>query len=396
MVSVFSAANVDHLPVSPRDNPRALVEVLTPAAFAEASACVQDWSGYDATPLLQLPALAARCGVGQISYKDEGPRFGLGSFKALGGAYAALRLIQRELGDGVSLDDIARGACRERARAVHIVTATDGNHGRSVAWGCRQFGASCHIYIHAEVSRGRADAMAALGAQVTRVDGNYDDSVRAAQRAADERGWFVVSDTSYEGYTQVPAQVMAGYGVMAGEIVEQLGEQLPTHVLLQGGVGGLAAAVVARLSQAWGERAPRFVVIEPEDADCLYQSARHGRLTHVDIERESLMAGLSCGEPSMLAWQVLEASVSGYVRLPDALVAPAMWRMAKPLGDDPAAVAGESAIPGIATLLAAAEQPPLARALGLDQHSHVLVIGSEGATDEAIYRQLLQQAEAAD
>ena len=395
MPSLFANATLEHFAAQPNHNTQAIENVLTSEAFAEAAAAIAEWEGYNATPLLHLRALADSCGVADILYKDESSRFGLGSFKALGGSYAAQQLLQRELsktlGQPVSLAGIARGDFREQAKDIHIVTATDGNHGRSVAWGCGLFGASCHIYIHAEVSQGRADAMASLGATVTRVNGNYDESVRAAQQAADDNGWFVVSDTSYEGYTQVPSQVMAGYGVMAQEIVEQVGDELPTHLILQGGVGGLAAAVVARLAQAWGKSAPRILIIEPDFADCLYQSARNGHLTEVDIQEESLMAGLSCGEPSVLAWQVLEATASDYLRMPDSLVAPAMWRLANPLGDDVAAEAGESAIPGISCMLACAEQPMLAQSLGLDAKSRVLVIGSEGATDLAIYQQLVAE-----
>ena len=393
MSSLFASATLEHFTAQPNHNAQAIENVLTREAFAEAAAAIRQWEGYSETPLQHLRALAASCGLADILYKDEGPRFGLGSFKALGGSYAAQQLLQRELskslGEAVSLSGIARGDYREQAKDIHIVTATDGNHGRSVAWGCRQFGASCHIYIHAEVSQGRADAMASFGATVTRVDGNYDESVRAAQQAADDHGWFVVSDTSYEGYTQVPSQVMAGYGVLADEIIEQVGAELPTHLILQGGVGGLAASVAARLSQAWGKAAPRILIIEPDFADCLYQSARNGQLTEVDIQEETLMAGLSCGEPSVLAWQVLEATASDYLRMPDTLVAPAMWRLANPLGDDVAVEAGESAIPGISCLLACAEQPALAQSLGLDTNSRVLLIGSEGATDLDIYQQLV-------
>lgn len=373
----------------------ALETVITRDAFAAARDAIHAWPGYAATPLHALPALAKHCGLGSILYKDEGPRFSLGSFKALGGAYATQQLLQRELsqrlGCSVSLADISCGKYREQARGIHIVTATDGNHGRSVAWGCQLFGASCHIYIHAEVSAGRADAMAALGAAITRVDGNYDASVHAAQQAATENGWFVVSDTSYDGYTQVPMQVMAGYGVLAHEIVCELGHSPPSHVLLQGGVGGLAAGVAALFFQAWGDRAPRIVVVEPLLADCLYQSAVKGELTSVDISDETLMAGLSCGEPSVLAWQILAASASDFVALPEQVVAPTMRQLASPLSSDPFIEAGESAVAGVACLLLAAVQRPLFESLGLGSESRVLVIGSEGATDREIYDRLIAE-----
>ncbi len=396
MSSVFQSAVVDAMQHKVNADRSALEQVLSREVFAEAHNAITAWPGYSPTPLHALSALSQHCGVAAIHYKDEGPRFDLGSFKALGGAYAAQQLLQRELsfrlGKDVELNDIAAGNYREQAADIHIVTATDGNHGRSVAWGCQLFGASCHIYIHAEVSQGRADAMAAYGASIARVDGNYDASVRAAQKAADENQWFVVSDTSYEGYTQVPTQVMAGYGVLAVETVEALGDDVPTHLFLQGGVGGMAASIAARLFQTWGDSTPRILIVEPDLADCLYQSATAGCLTEVHIEEETLMAGLSCGDPSMLAWQVLEACATDFLRMPDSLVGPSMWRMANPLGGDASIVAGESAIPGIACLLAAAEQPALAQSIGLDQSSRVLIIGSEGATDPEIYQQLIATA----
>lgn len=395
MPSVFKRASVAHATHQPSSDRDALESVLSREAFATARDAICAWPAYAATPLYALPALAASCGVAELLYKDEGPRFSLGSFKALGGAYAAQQLLQRELsarlGRAVGLADISAGHYKEQARDIHIVTATDGNHGRSVAWGCQLFGASCHIYIHAEVSAGRADAMASLGATITRVDGNYDASVRAAKQAAEDKGWFVVSDTSYADYTQVPTQVMAGYGVLAQEVVDELGDNPPSHVLLQGGVGGLAAAVAALFYQAWGDRMPRVVIVEPVLADCLYQSALAGQIIAVDIQDETLMAGLSCGEPSVLAWRVLAATATDFVTLPEQLVAPSMQRLQAPLLSDPSIEAGESAVAGVACVLAAASQPALYASLGLDSESRVLLIGSEGATDREIYERLIAE-----
>ena len=200
----------------------------------------------------------------------------MGSFKALGGSYAALRVLQRELGkqlgQEVSLEEIRQGAHKEACAGITLVSATDGNHGRSLAWGCQRFGAPCRIYIHAEVSEGRAVAMRELGGEVIRIEGDYDESVLLAKKEAEENGWFVVSDTSWEGYTEPPRDVMAGYSVMTREACEAL-EQAPTHVFLQGGVGGLAASVAAGLRQYYGENSPRVVIVEPELAACLFDSA---------------------------------------------------------------------------------------------------------------------------
>jgi len=398
MGSFYSNALVEHAALAKLGDASVLEQVLTREAFAEANAAIRAWSGYSATPLHRLPSLAQSAGVAEILYKDEGPRFDLGSFKALGGAYAAQQLLRRmlaeRLGIEVSLEDVRSGKYKSEVADIHIVTATDGNHGRSVAWGCQSFGAPCHIFIHAEVSDARAVSMRQYGADVIRVDGNYDASVHAAQRAADVNGWSVVSDTSYPGYTLVPSQVMAGYGCMSAEIVEQLGDQLPSHVFLQGGVGGLAAGVAASLYHAWGERMPRVVVVEPQLAACLYLSAQAGQLTEMHVETETVMAGLSCGTPSMLAWDILASITSDFVTLPESLVGLTMLRLAEPEGEDAAIVAGESAVAGVACVLAAAEQPSLKSALGLNADSRVLFIGSEGATDEKIYAELIETAKA--
>ena len=226
----------------------AALRVLTRQDFAVARTEIIRWDNYAPTPLVSLSALAARIGIEDILYKDEGPRFGLGSFKALGGAYAAERVLQRETarrtGRPVSLADIREGRYKAECAGITLVSATDGNHGRSLAWGCQRFGAPCRIYIHAGVSEGRAQAMRDLGAAVIRIDGDYDESVALAREEAGRNGWFVVSDTSWPGYSQSPRDVMAGYGVMTQEICEAL-DRAPSHVILQGGVGGLAAGVIA-------------------------------------------------------------------------------------------------------------------------------------------------------
>ncbi|MEK6204959.1 MAG: diaminopropionate ammonia-lyase, partial [Amylibacter sp.] len=242
--------------------------------------------------------------------------------------------------------------------------------------------------IHRDVSEGRAQAMRDLGATVTRIDGDYDASVGQIRDDADANGWFIVSDTSWAGYTQPPTDVMAGYGVMVREIVQAL-DTPPTHVFLQGGVGGLAAGVVAGFRQHWGEQAPRVVVVEPELAACLFESAKVGAATNVIIEEETLMAGLSCGEPSPLAWAILREEATDFLTIPEKIVAPAMRLASRPMGDDPSIVAGESAVAGFAAVIACASQDGLRDVLGLSDSSRVLVIGSEGATDLEIYEQLM-------
>jgi len=370
-----------------------LQDILGEADCARAREVIEGWNGYHVTPLHSLDGFAREIGIGHLYYKDEAGRFGLGSFKALGGAYAVLRLLAVEIpkiiGRPVSDAEISDGTHAEVIRPLTVVTATDGNHGRSVAWGARNFGCGCKIYVHAGVSRQRVQAMAELGANVIHVNGNYDASVHRVATDAVKNDWFVVSDTSYAGYEDLPRQVMAGYSVMTSEIIEQLQQRAPlTHVFVQGGVGGLGGAVCCQLWREYGRARPRFTVVEPERADCLFQSALRGRPTAVDIKEETMMAGLSCGEVSTLAWNILDAGCDDFMTITDDLVAPVMRRLSRS-GDDPAIVAGESAVAGLAGLLAARRSPELTRALGLDEDSSVLVIGTEGATDPDIYQSIV-------
>ena len=397
MIEHFPAADIGHVAAKRRAGDAAL-RVLPPEAFATARAEITRWDGYAPTPLVHLSALAKQIDVGDILYKDEGPRFGLGSFKALGGSYAGLRVLQREisrkLGRDVPLADIRNGLHKQDCAAITLVSATDGNHGRSLAWGCQRFGAPCRIYIHAEVSEGRAAAMRDLGADVIRIDGDYDESVRLCKSEAAANGWFVVSDTSWPGYSQPPRDVMSGYGVLTQEICEAL-DRAPTHVFMQGGVGGMAAGIAAGLRQYWGDAAPRVIIVEPEWAACLFESGKTGVATTFAIEQETLMAGLSCGEPSELAWEILIEETSDFLTIPEALVAPAMRLLARPVDGDTAIEAGESAVAGLAALIAARQNADLSAKLDLDGASRVLLIGSEGVTDPAIFKMIMEGRDAA-
>jgi len=391
----FSAAQLQHY-TSTRLSGDSANKVLSKQDFENAWTEITAWDGYLATPLDDLGALAGQIGISNVIYKHEGPRFGLGSFKALGAAYAALRVLQREvsrrIGQSASLTSIRNGEHAEICSQITLVSATDGNHGRSLAWGCQRFGVPCRIYIHAEVSEGRAQAMQDLGAKVIRIEGDYDASVALARDEAEQNGWFVVSDTSWPGYSEPPRDVMAGYGVMTREICEAL-DQAPTHIFLQGGVGGLAASVAAGLRQYWQNEAPRVVIVEPDLAACLFESAQAGTATTVAIAEETIMAGLSCGEPSQMAWEILEQEASDFVTIPDSIVAPTVRLLAHPQGDDPVVEAGESAVAGLAALIAARQSPELSDALGLNAQSRVLLIGSEGVTDPDIFAQIMAETD---
>lgn len=358
-----------------RGQPYAAAQALSAGGFAAATQEISGWPGYAPTPLVALPALAASLGLARLWYKDERGRFGLKSFKALGGAYAVRRVLARQ-----SLP----------AQEVTVTCATDGNHGRSVAWGAQLFGCRCVIFIHATVSEGRAEAIRRYGAEVRRVKGNYDDAVRHAAAEAARNGWYVVSDTSYEGYRDVPLDVMHGYGVMAAEIAAQLpADCVPTHVFVQAGVGALAAAICASFWLRWRERRPRLVVVEPARADCFYRSLEAGRPTVVHGDLDTVMAGLACGEVSQLAWEVLETGADAAVAIDDASALEAVRVLARPRERDPVIVAGETGGAGLAALLAVKERSDLRAQLALGADAEVLLFGSEGDTDPEIYRRIV-------
>jgi diaminopropionate ammonia-lyase len=391
MTTEFENATIKHTSGKPNSH-KAAIEVLPLEGFVSAIDEISQWDSYSPTPLFSLKDLSSSLSLNEVMYKDEGPRFGLGSFKALGGSYAALKVLQREisrvLNDMVSLEDIRNGKYSKEASKITLVSATDGNHGRSLAWGCKRFGAPCKIYIHAEVSEGRAEAMRDLGAEVIRIDGDYDDSVDLARSEAEENNWFVVSDTSWPGYFEPPRDVMHGYGVMMCEISESL-TQIPTHVFIQGGCGGFAGSVCASIRQIWGDQAPRIVIVEPHIANCLFESSKANKALFVKINEESIMAGLSCGEASGLAWDIIAEEASDFVTIPENVVAPTVRLLARPEGNDPIIEAGESAVAGLAALICAAKQSDVREQLGLDESSRVLLFGSEGVTDRVIFDEIM-------
>ncbi len=367
--------------------------VMSEAGFAAALAEISSWPGYAPTPLVQLQGLAAELGLAALTYKDERSRFGLGSFKALGGAYAVANVLRKKVMAARGLKqmtskELLAGEFADIVRAATVTCATDGNHGRSVAWGAQLFGCACVIFVHEHVSQGRRDAIAKYGAEVREVRGNYDDAVRHAAATAKAEGWTVVSDTSYPGYRDIPLDVMHGYGVMAAEIAQQLAEP-PTHVFAQAGVGAMAAAICASFWLHWEDRRPRFVVVEPTRADCVYRSLEAGRPVVVGGDLDTVMAGLACGEVSELAWEILRGGVNVAVAIDDAWALEAMKRLARPVAGDAPIVAGETGGTGLGALLAAQDDAHIRADLGLDEGSRVLLIGSEGDTDPLIYRKVV-------
>jgi len=364
------------------------VVVLPSAGFRRAKAEITQWEGYRPTPLVDLAELARDVGVAAIRLKDESERFGLGSFKALGGAYAVANVLANELARlgiarAATSADLASGRLAEVTGAITVTCATDGNHGRAVAWGARRFGSRCVIFVHETVSQGRIDAIANYGAEVRRVPGTYDDAVREATRTAEAEGWFVVSDTAWAGYTEVPRDIMQGYRLMADEAADQWEGDPPSHVFIQGGVGGVAAAVSAQM-RARFDPAPRVIVVEPDRAACLLASAELGEPTSIPGDLDTLMAGLACGEPSLLAWQELDRAAAAFMAVPDEAAVDCM-RLLAGLG----VVSGESGVAGLAGCLLALGDPAARASLELSETSRVLLFSTEGATDPELYRMLV-------
>lgn len=366
--------------------------ILTPAAAREVEQYLQHRDGHEETPLFALPGLAAELGVDTIHIKDEGHRLGLGSFKALGGAYAVIRLAllaaEKELGRPLDVAEWNSEPVRAAARRMTVSCATDGNHGRSVAQGAQLIGACCVIFVHAGVSAQRIDAIAKFGAEIVRVDGNYDDSVNESARVAQERGWITVSDTSWPGYESTPGLVMQGYTAIVSEALRQI-PKMPTHVFIQAGVGGIAAAVAGHLDILLGNKRPFFTVVEPSRAACLFASLQAGHPIKARHDRPTVMAMLECYEPSLIAWRILARTADAFMTLEDEEAIDVMRRLATPGNDDPPIAAGESGGVGLAALIHAAGNTDYRTQLGLTRASRIFVINTEGATDPELYQQLV-------
>ncbi len=353
--------------------------------------------GYRMSPLKGLSNLAAKLGLGGIWVKDESARLDLRSFKVLGGSYAIYKLIQKRLGmedQELSFADLTKGAIREKLGDITFAAATDGNHGRGVAWSAAQMGFKSVIYVHRLTSQGRIRAIERSGARVVVVEGNYDDAVRQVYQDAQRSGWEVVSDTSWEGYEAIPKWVMQGYTTMLSEAQEQLAAQglsHPTHIFVQAGVGSLAAATIGFYHNLFGADGIRSCVIEPTKAACLYRSAQsEDGLPHtVEGDLDTIMAGLACGEPNPIAWQILKDRADYFATCPDFVAAMGMRVYGIPLRGDPPIISGESGAVTLGALIYIRQHPSakgFREQLGLGSDSQVLLINSEGNTSPDEFR----------
>jgi diaminopropionate ammonia-lyase len=368
--------------------------ILNAEGLQAARGEISSWPRYRPTPLVALRGLAQAANVGSLYYKDEGCRFGLASFKPLGGAYAVFRVIEGEIyrstGQVVCSSDLFAGRHRDLVAGITVCAATDGNHGRSVAWGARMFGCRCVIYINEAVSEGRQKAIAAYGAEVRRVPGSFDDAVRAAKETAAAEDWHLVPDTAAGGNVEASGNVMQGYALLAHEAISQLPDDAqPSHLFVQAGVGGLAAAVCGQFWQAYGEARPITVTVEPHSAACWFESFKAGEPVILSGELDSLMAGLACGEISPLSWPILKPGAHAAMTIPDEAAAETMRLLAAGGGGDQPIVGGESGVAGLAAFLLACQDAEARTHLRLDETSRVVVIGSEGDTDPETYRNIV-------
>ncbi|HAS72968.1 MAG TPA: diaminopropionate ammonia-lyase [Clostridiales bacterium UBA8960] len=356
---------------------------------------------YECTPLRDLKHLAKHLGVASIMVKDESYRFGLNAFKVLGGAYAIGKYIASQLDVPISELPFQRLKSDEIKAVigdVTFVTATDGNHGRGVAWAARELGQKAVVYMPKGSAEYRLNQILNEGAEASITELNYDDAVRLSDKTAKERGGVLVQDSSWPGYMDIPTWIMQGYATLMDEAIEQietLGEQMPTHVFLQAGVGSFAGSMIGYLAARLGENKPVAVIVEPDEAACIFKSFKigDGEPHHVTGFMPTMMAGLACGEPSLVAWGVLRDYAEVAVSCPDEVSAYGMRMLGNPLGDDEKVISGESGAVGVGLLglllSGNSEQRQLADQLGLDQNSRILFISTEGDTDPENYRKVV-------
>ncbi len=346
-----------------------ILSVLSKHEIDEAYNSISSWENYSPTPLMSLSKLSKKLKLNKIFYKDESKRFHLKSFKALGGAYA--------------VEKVTKGN-----KDIVISTATAGNHGRSVAWGSKKLGLKCKIFISEYVSEFRAEVMRSFGADVIRVKGNYDNSLKECIKQSKQYNWQIVQDVAWEDYKLIPKLTMAGYTVMMKEISEQINNQKISHVILQAGVGGMAAAMIAGIAN-YLNHVPKIIIVEPESAACVLESIKTGKIEKITVEKESLMGGMSCDEVSLVPWQILKNSASHCVTVSDDYISKTVKSLANCEFSDEKIIGGECSTPGIVSLVGLCNDFDIKKKINLNKDSNVLLFGCEGDADEELYQKLL-------
>lgn len=379
---------------------KAPTDFLAGQAVAEVLKFHRSFPQYDVTPLHSLDQLAKEFGCKKIWVKDESRRFGLNAFKALGASYAIAKYLSGKIGlamADLTFEILKSQAVKEKTGEVTFITATDGNHGRGVAWTAKQLGQKSVVYMPQGSAAARLENIKAEGAEAFITDLNYDDTVKLANRRAGENGWVIVQDTAWDGYEKIPAWIMQGYTTIISEAIDQIaqtGDERATHIFLQAGVGSFAGSMLGYLAAEFGADRPITIVIEPENAACLYKSiaAGDGKPHAVTGSLQTVMAGLACGEPNTIAWNILKDYAQMFTVCPDYAAARGMRILANPLGGDPRVVSGESGAVGLGLISLLAEDESLgemAKKLKLNKHSKLLVISTEGDTDPAGYRDIV-------
>ena len=367
-------------------------------AAEKANAFHRSFPEYQITPLAELNNLADELGVAGIYVKDESYRFGLNAFKVLGGSYAIGRYIAEKvnLGDGpLTYEKLTDGTVKKKLGELTFVTATDGNHGRGVAWTARRLGQKSVVYMPKGSTAERLKNIRELGADASITELNYDDAVRLAKEKGEKNGWIVVQDTSWEGYEKIPGWIMEGYTTMAYEAFKQLEDKKPTHIFLQAGVGAMSGAIAGFFADIYGDRErPLVIIVEPDKADCLFRTAKagDGKLHPVKSDMDTIMAGLACGEPCPLGWEILKDHADYFISMSDWVAAEGMRVLGNPVGNDRKVISGESgaATMGfVAEILRKERYRPLKEKLGLDETSRILCFSTEGDTDKANYKQIV-------
>jgi len=347
-----------------------ILKILNSDLLEDAYKTISKWQKYQPTPLESLNKLSNELKLKNIFYKDESKRFGLKSFKALGGAYA--------------VEKITKGK-----KDVIVSTATAGNHGKSVAWGAKNLGLNCKIFISENVSETRAEEMRNLNAEVIRVKGNYEDSLNFCKEESKKNNWEIIQDVAWPDYELVPKLTMAGYSTIIKEISVQTNEYI-THIFLQAGVGGMAAGVVAGVANYF-KKVPKIIIVEPENANCVMQSIENNTPTSVDIKKESIMGGMSCGEVSLVPWQILKNSVNNCISVSDKFVSQTVAMLADKVLSDISIEGGECSTPGITSLISCCNNDETKSALEINENSNILLIGCEGSADIELYQKLLSE-----
>ncbi|MBO0996683.1 diaminopropionate ammonia-lyase [Bacillus sp. SD075] len=357
-------------------------------------------SSYSETPLYHLKNLAEHLNVADIRVKDESYRFGLNAFKVMGGIYAVAKYLAYRLEENIenlSFKALQSSTYREKLGELTFISATDGNHGRGVAWAARELGHKSVIYMPKGSSLHRLDAIRKEGAVADITELNYDDSVRMCADLANDNGWIMIQDTAWEGYEHIPLWIMQGYASMAKEVIEQLkaeGGQQPTHIFLQAGVGSFAGAIAAYMRQNYKHNQPIIIVVEPDKADCYYQSfaSKGGNREIVTGEMNTIMAGLACGEPNIRAFRLLRQYAKGSFSCNDNITALGMRVYGNPLKSDPRVVSGESGAVTLGLLYylrRMTNDPQICQDILLDSNSRVLLISTEGDTDPSHYQKVV-------